>query len=64
MRLDDLGADVIKVEPGIGDPGRGMMRIVGADTGLKGRNFYFESNNRNKRSIVLDLETGKGWGYF
>ncbi|MDH5695625.1 MAG: CoA transferase [Dehalococcoidia bacterium] len=60
MRLGDLGADVIKVEPKTGDPGRGMMRIIGADTGLKGRNYYFESNNRNKRSIVLDLKTGKG----
>ncbi len=64
MRLGDLGADVIKVEPKTGDPGRGMMRIVGADTGLKGRNYYFESNNRNKRSIVLDLRTEKGLGIF
>jgi crotonobetainyl-CoA:carnitine CoA-transferase CaiB-like acyl-CoA transferase len=64
MRLGDLGADVIKVEPGTGDPGRGMMRIVGADTGLKGRNYYFESNNRNKRSIVLDLKTKKGMEIF
>jgi len=60
MRLGDLGAEVIKVEPKTGDPGRGMMRIVGADTGLKGRNYYFESNNRNKRSIALDLNTKKG----
>jgi len=60
MRLGDLGADVIKVEPRTGDAGRGMMRIIGADTGLKGRNFYFESCNRNKRSIVLDLSTEKG----
>jgi len=64
MRLGDLGADVIKVEPKTGDPGRGMMRIVGADTGLKGRNYYFESNNRNKRSIVLDLRTEKGLEIF
>jgi len=64
MRLGDLGADVIKVETGAGDPGRGMMRIIGADTGLKGRNFYFESNNRNKRSIVLDLRTEKGMEIF
>jgi crotonobetainyl-CoA:carnitine CoA-transferase CaiB-like acyl-CoA transferase len=64
MRLGDLGADIIKVEPGTGDPGRGMMRIIGADTGLKGRNFYFESNNRNKRSIVLDLKTEKGMEIF
>ena len=60
MRLGDLGADVIKVEPKTGDAARGMMRIIGADTGLKGRNYYFESCNRNKRSIVLDLATEKG----
>jgi len=64
MRLGDLGADVIKVEPKTGDPGRGMMRIVGADTGLKGRNYYFESNNRNKRSIVLNLKTENGMEIF
>jgi crotonobetainyl-CoA:carnitine CoA-transferase CaiB-like acyl-CoA transferase len=64
MRLGDLGAEVIKVEPKTGDPGRGMMRIIGADTGLKGRNFYFESNNRNKRSIVLDMRTEKGMEVF
>ncbi|TRZ50385.1 MAG: CoA transferase, partial [Dehalococcoidia bacterium] len=64
MRLGDLGADVIKVEPPTGDPGRGMMRIVGADTGLKGRNYYFESNNRNKRSIALDLKTERGTEIF
>jgi crotonobetainyl-CoA:carnitine CoA-transferase CaiB-like acyl-CoA transferase len=60
MRLGDLGAEVTKVEPKTGDPGRGMMRMVGVDAGLKGRNYYFESNNRNKRSIVLDLKNGKG----
>jgi len=64
MRLGDLGAEVIKVEPKTGDPARGMMRIVGADTGLKGRNYYFESNNRNKRSIVLDMRTEKGLEIF
>jgi crotonobetainyl-CoA:carnitine CoA-transferase CaiB-like acyl-CoA transferase len=64
MRLGDLGADVIKVEPKNGDPARGMMRIVGADTGLKGRNYYFESNNRNKRSVALDMRTEKGLEIF
>ena len=48
--LADLGADVIKVEqPEIGDYGRfnpPMYKSVGA---------YFNSVNRNKRSIALDL---------
>jgi crotonobetainyl-CoA:carnitine CoA-transferase CaiB-like acyl-CoA transferase len=60
MRLGDLGADVIKVEPKTGDPARGFMRIVGVDAGLKGRNYYFESNNRNKRSIAIDLTKEEG----
>ncbi len=60
MRLGDLGADVIKVEPKTGDPARGMMRIIGAETGLKGRNYYFENCNRNKRSAVIDLGTARG----
>jgi CoA:oxalate CoA-transferase len=64
MRLGDLGADVIKVETKAGDPGRGFMKIIGAMTGLKGRNYYFEHCNRNKRSIVLDLKTDKGMEIF
>ena len=63
-KLGDLGADVIKVEPPTGDPARGFMRIIGAMVGLKGRNYYFESNNRNKRSIVLDLKTERGMEIF
>ena len=58
-KLGDLGADVIKVEPLTGDPGRGFMRIIGTMVGLKGRNYYFEQHNRNKRSIVLDLKQEK-----
>jgi crotonobetainyl-CoA:carnitine CoA-transferase CaiB-like acyl-CoA transferase len=59
-RLGDLGADVIKVEAKEGDPARGFMRLIGATVGLKGENYYFESHNRNKRSIVLDLKSPKG----
>jgi len=55
-----LGADVIKVEPKTGDPGRGMMAIIGVQLGIKGRNFYFEYCNRNKRGVVLDLKQEKG----
>jgi crotonobetainyl-CoA:carnitine CoA-transferase CaiB-like acyl-CoA transferase len=54
--LADLGADVIKIEERTGgDPGRGILKISGLD--LTDRpNFYFEANNRNKRSITLDLK--------
>ena len=63
-KLGDLGADVIKVEPPTGDPARGFMRIMGAMVGLKGRNYYFEQHNRNKRSIVLDMRKEKGLEIF
>jgi crotonobetainyl-CoA:carnitine CoA-transferase CaiB-like acyl-CoA transferase len=62
--LGDLGADVIKVEPKSGDPARGMMAIIGVQLGIKGRNFYFEYCNRNKRSIVIDLKQEKGLELF
>jgi crotonobetainyl-CoA:carnitine CoA-transferase CaiB-like acyl-CoA transferase len=55
-KLGDMGADVIKVEPLTGDPARGFMRIIGTMVGLKGRNYYFEQHNRNKRSLVLNLK--------
>jgi len=56
VMLADLGADVIKVEERVGgDPGRGILRAQGLD--LTDRpNFYFEANNRNKRSITVDLK--------
>lgn len=60
MRLGDLGADVIKIEAKTGDPARGFMKIIGAMSGLKGNNYYFEHTNRNKRSLVLDLKNKKG----
>jgi len=55
MILGDLGADVIKVEP----PGGDMARnITSKFTGPY--NDYFASLNRNKRSVVLDLNTLEG----
>ncbi len=54
--LGDLGAEVIKIEEREGgDPGRGILKLSGVD--LSDRpNFYFEANNRNKKSIALDLK--------
>ncbi len=54
--LADLGAEVIKIEERVGgDPGRGLLRTAGVDTGDR-PNWYFEANNRNKKSLTLDLK--------
>src|SRR5690348_11358000 len=54
--LADMGAEVIKLEErDKGDPGRAVFAIGGADTNKKGLNFYFEANNRHKRSLTVDL---------
>ncbi len=59
--LGDLGADVIKVESLDGDPGRSVFYTSGVDRSLPaGRNAYFEANQRNKRSIALDLKQPEG----
>lgn len=61
--LADMGADVVKLEsPGGGDlgrltVGRLLKQTIGVDSE---RNFYFESFNRGKRSITLDLKQEKG----
>jgi crotonobetainyl-CoA:carnitine CoA-transferase CaiB-like acyl-CoA transferase len=52
MLLADLGADVVKVErPGAGDE----TRSWGPPFDAHGRATYFQSVNRNKHSVVLDL---------
>ncbi len=54
--LGDMGAEVIKIEQvETGDPGRWLLAAGGQDTSDK-PNWYFEANNRNKRSITLDLK--------
>jgi len=60
VMLGDLGADVIKIEERVGgDPGRGILKAQGLD--LRDRpNFYFEANNRNKRSLTVDLKHPAG----
>jgi len=58
--LGDMGADVIKIEQrGTGDPGRWLAAAGGIDLGDR-PNWYFEANNRNKRSITLDLKKAEG----
>jgi formyl-CoA transferase len=51
-----LGAEVVKVEPPRGDPGRTAFSRAGEDS------QYFLNYNSNKRSIVLDLTTDRGRG--
>jgi crotonobetainyl-CoA:carnitine CoA-transferase CaiB-like acyl-CoA transferase len=53
--LADWGADVIKIEPPAGDPGRMFRWMLGG--GDLGTSPPFEMDNRSKRSIVLDLTT-------
>ncbi|HEY7815676.1 MAG TPA: CoA transferase [Nakamurella sp.] len=50
MLLADLGADVIKVEGPGGDDTRGWVPPTRGDVGT-----YYLAVNRNKRSVVLDL---------
>ena len=51
MVLGDLGAEVIKVERPEGDD----TRAWGPPWAPHGDSTYFDSVNRNKRSIMLDL---------
>lgn len=57
MRLGDLGADVLKVEPPRGEHNRshgfGSVRVAGATP-------TYVALNRNKRSVVLDLKRPTG----
>jgi crotonobetainyl-CoA:carnitine CoA-transferase CaiB-like acyl-CoA transferase len=64
MRLGDLGAEVIKIEPKEGDPARRHMRTIEAEFHVKGDNYYFEHANRNKRGIVLDMKKERGMEIF
>ncbi|MDI6856811.1 MAG: CoA transferase [Dehalococcoidia bacterium] len=56
--LADMGADVVKIEsPKQPDPGRGFL-------GSRVMNPYFETHNRGKRAIALDLRHPKGKAAF
>ena len=60
--LGDLGAEVIHIEDRIkGDMSRGVHALYGSSTLLPaGRNVLFETTNRNKKSITLDVTKEEG----
>ena len=59
MTLADQGANVIKVErPGVGD------HVRSAGTAVNGFSAAFLNNNRNKRSIAIDLKSKQGLEVF
>lgn len=55
--LADLGADVIKIEPPTGDPLRGLS--IGGMAASR-IDYSWESYNRGKRSVTLDLKQESG----
>lgn len=55
MMLADLGAEVIKIEPPIGDHGRHW-----GNWHVDNKSFLFFAVNRNKRSVVIDLKSPEG----
>lgn len=59
MVLADLGAEVIKVEPLHGD-GTRKVGPFASDDKLRAFGGYFNSINRNKESVALDLKTPAG----
>src|SRR3954468_7642616 len=54
--LGDWGAEVVKMEPPDGDPFRGLLSAFGGD----GSNPPFELDNRNKRSVGVNLSQEDG----
>ena len=54
MTLADHGAEVIKVEPPNGDPGRDIGPSDGPTS------VFFRNLNRGKKSVVIDLKTAAG----
>ena len=59
--LGDMGADVIKIEALDGDVGRAVSSLESANAGMPdGRNAYFETCNRSKRGVAINLKTAEG----
>jgi len=64
--LGDLGAEVVKIEqPGVGDPARGSQRLWDRQMMLPHNlNLVFETFNRNKRGVAIDITKAKGLEVF
>ncbi len=62
VMLSDMGAQVIKIEdPVNGDPGRGFQGLGGPASGKAASiNSYFQTMNRNKKSMTLNLKAEEG----
>ena len=61
--LADLGADVIKIEPPEGDPGRDIGPFYHGRQD-KEKSLFFFAYNTNKRSITLNIQTHEGQEIF
>ncbi|MDP6361524.1 MAG: CoA transferase, partial [Planctomycetota bacterium] len=59
LYLRDMGADVIKVEPPLGDGSR-YSRGINNELPLDTPGSQFVSMNRGKRSVCLDIHTPLG----
>lgn len=60
MILADMGAEVVKVEPPVGDDSRAFGPFIEEKEGNNKQSAYFMSINRNKRSICVDLKKEGG----
>jgi len=61
--LGDLGADVIKIEPPEGDPGRNIGPFYHGQHDNE-KSLFFFAYNANKRSITLNIQTHEGQEIF
>src|ERR1700730_2557789 len=59
LLLAGLGAEVVKIEPPEGNATRRIGPFLEDEPGLE-RSLFFWNYNRNKKSVVLDLQDGPG----
>src|ERR1700754_449602 len=59
LLLAGLGAEVVKIEPPEGNATRRIGPFLEDEPGLE-RSLFFWNYNRNKKSVVLDLQEATG----